>query len=288
PVSGKESQSTQVYSMDDLDNYRPFIETVQQYCEIQSVPASAAIAEYAPGQFEINLAHKNDPVGACDDAIFLKRIIKLAARTQNTMASFMAKPMMDQTGSGTHIHVSICDAKGDNRFARSPDELKHAVGGLQVSMSEGMLLFAPHANSYRRFQKNAYVPLSPTWGHNNRTVALRIPAGPEHARRIEHRVAGADANPYLVVAGVLAGILHGYRESSVPDAPIDGDAAVQREASLPSDWLTAIEEFSGSPWAEQYLGLEFRELYSTIKRSEYAAFQSHITPLDIQWYLQLV
>ncbi|MBT8135498.1 MAG: glutamine synthetase family protein [Gammaproteobacteria bacterium] len=288
PFTGEESDSTQVYSIDDLDNFRPFLETAKRYCSAQSVPASAAVAEYAPGQFEINLSHKADALAACDDAIYLKRIVRQAARSEQMSATFMAKPMMDQTGSGTHVHVSICDENGNNRFAASEAELHHAIGGLQATMSDAMLLFAPHANSYRRFRKNAYVPLSPSWGYNNRTVALRVPAGPEHARRIEHRVAGADANPYLVVAGVLAGILHGYREKLLPDQPVEGDAVRQRPASLPTDWDRAIELLADSDWAEHYFGADFQQLYSTIKRAEYDSYQSHVPPLDIQWYLQIV
>lgn len=288
PISGVEARSTQVYSMDDLDNYRAFIETVQDYCRQQDVPASAAIAEYAPGQFEINLHHCNDPVAACDDALNLKRIIKLVAREQGMTATFMAKPMVDQTGSGMHIHTSICDAKGQNRFAASETELKHAVGGLQATMAQSMLLYAPHANSFRRYKKDSYVPLSPTWGYNNRTVALRIPAGPDNSRRIEHRVAGADANAYLVMCGVLAGILYGYRESVEPDAPVEGNAAIQGKAALPTDWLNAIDLFSTSAWTTKYFGQEFVDFYTTIKRSEYASFNCEISPLDIQWYFQTV
>lgn len=288
PISGEASRSTQVYSIDDLDHYRPFIEAVQRYCKEQNVPASAAVAEYAPGQFEINLAHKGDPVEACDDALYLKRIIKLAARENSMTASFMAKPLVDQTGSGMHIHVSICDADGTNRFARDEEELRFAIGGLQASMAENMLLFAPHANSFRRFRPHAYVPLSPTWGYNNRSVALRVPAGPENSRRIEHRLAGADANPYLVMAGVLAGILHGYRHKSPPDDPIEGDAAELRGTTLPCDWLAAINKLAGSELAAGYFGSEFVDLYTTVKRGEYLDFGREVPPLDIQWYFQTV
>ncbi len=288
PVSGQEERSTQVYSMDDLDSFRPFVETVQRYCEIQSVPASAAIAEYAPGQFEINLEHRDDPLAACDDAVYLKRIIRKCAREQGMTASFMAKPIAALTGSGMHIHASIRNDEGDNLFAKSPEQLQHAVGGLQETMPEGMLLWAPHANSYRRYQENCYVPLSPSWGYNNRTVALRIPAGAESARRIEHRVSGADANPYLVMAGVLAGMLYGIQESCRPDQPIEGDAARQCEPVLPADWQAAVNLFSGSQWVSRYFNAEFRQLMATIKTSEYRRFQQHISPLDVQWYLQTV
>jgi glutamine synthetase len=288
PVSGREESSTQVYSMDDLDSVAPFIDCVQRYAAEQSVPASAVIAEYAPGQFEINLEHKDDPVAACDDAFSLKRIIRRAARDHGMLATFMAKPFADISGSGTHIHVSLNDQKGKNRFAANPDELEHAVGGLQATMADAMLLFAPHDNSYRRFQKNSYVPLSPSWGYNNRSVALRVPASPESARRIEHRLPGADANPYLAMAAVLAGILHGLESRAKPDAPIEGDAIEKCEPTLPLDWLESIRLFSDSEWVGKFLGPEFQNLISTIKTSEIAAYRQQVSPLDIQWCLRTV
>ena len=286
PVSGGETKSTQVYSMSDLEAQEPFIETVRRYCAAQLVPASAAIAEYAPGQFEVNLHHGNDPVQACDDAMYLKRIIRIAAREQDMLATFMAKPVEDITGSGMHLHVSICDANGVNRFAAEPELLKQAVAGLQQSMSQAMLLLAPHANSYRRYSPGFYVPMSPSWGFNNRTVALRIPAGPDSARRIEHRVAGADANPYLVMAAVLAGILHGVHGKLSPDEPIADDATKYDRPPLPLDWWQAIDTFAASDWIRQHLGEQFAWLFTLIKQAEYREYQSRIPPLDIEWYLQ--
>ncbi|NOX68840.1 MAG: glutamine synthetase [Gammaproteobacteria bacterium] len=288
PVSGREERSTQVYSMDDLDNVEPFIESVQRYAAAQAVPASAVIAEYAPGQFEINLEHKDDPVAACDDALCLKRIIRRAARDHGLLATFMAKPFADISGSGTHIHLSLYDKNGNNRFAAKPDDLKHAIAGLQATMADAMLLFAPHENSYRRFRKNCYVPLSPSWGFNNRSVALRVPAGPDSARRIEHRLAGADTNPYLAMAAIIAGILHGLEECLEADAPIDGDASEQCDPTLPVDWLQSIRNFSDSLWIEKYLGADFQSLVATIKHAEHSAYQQHVSALDIQWYLRTV
>ena len=121
----------------------------------------------------------------------------------------MAKPLARQASSGLHVHVSLLEQDGANLFARDEQALGHAIAGLQATMAEAMLVFAPNANSYRRLRPLSYAPTAPTWGYNNRTVALRIPTGPPSARRIEHRLAGADANPYLVLAAVLAGIHHG-------------------------------------------------------------------------------
>ncbi|MET0656191.1 MAG: glutamine synthetase family protein, partial [Pseudoxanthomonas sp.] len=164
PVTGRRSSSTQVYYMEDLNDYRGFTDAVSAACQAQGIPADTAVAEYAPGQFEINLKHRDDALLACDDAVMLKRAIKAVAQQQGVQASFMAKPFAGQAGNGLHIHVSVLDAKGDNIFASTPDApadtLRHAIGGLQRSASDSLLLFAPHANSYRRFVLNAFVPLN--------------------------------------------------------------------------------------------------------------------------------
>jgi glutamine synthetase len=286
PVTGEREDSTQVYLMSGLDDFQAFINTAREYAAVQGIPASGAIAEYAPGQFEINLEHRDDPVAACDDAVMLKRVIKQAARDHGYTATFMAKPFIEQTGSGTHIHVSLYDEGGNNRFAADEQVLHHAVGGLQRCFVDGLLLCAPHANSFRRFQPDSYVPLSPCWGHNNRTVALRIPAGPDKARRIEHRLAGADANPYLLMALVLNGIRDGIVNQRPATAPIEGNAYEQEEPVLTQDWRTAIDIFAASDWVAEYFGEWFQQVYSAIKRAEYEQFQLQVTPLELQWYLK--
>jgi glutamine synthetase len=288
PSTGQAESSTQVYSMDDLDDFGPFIKLVQKYCEIQSVPASAAVAEYAPGQFEINLEHRDDPVAACDDAIYLKRIIKAAARELGFQATFMARPFANYSGSGMHLHVSIQDKQGVNQFAADDATLRAAVAGLQRCMEESMLIFAPHANSYRRFREHAYVPLSPSWGYNNRTVALRIPAGEGHATRIEHRLPGADANPYLAMAAVLAGILEGLSDRQEPDAPIEGNADKLCPATLTPNWLYAIRDFDDSAFIARHFGAEFHKLFGEIKNAEHERFRREVSPLEVKWCLRAV
>ncbi len=285
PTTGRKENSTQVYSMSDLDDYREIIERIRQYTNQQGIPASAASSEYAPGQFEINLLHTDDPLAACDAAILLKRAIKMAAKECAYTATFMAKPFIEISGSGTHIHVSLYDESGVNLFNANKDYLTSAIGGLQSCAHESMLIYAPHANSYRRFQSGSYVPLNAAWGFNNRTVALRIPASDEASMRIEHRIAGADANPYLVTAAVLAGILDGIENSLSCDEPVDGNAYEKTSANFPTDWSSSIKLFEQSRWIEKYFGKEFQRVFSALKRAELDLFQKQITPLEIEWYL---
>ncbi|MCW0390488.1 glutamine synthetase family protein [Xanthomonas sacchari] len=289
--SGLRNDSTQVYYMQELDDQRGFTDAVAQACRAQGIPADTAVAEYAPGQFEINLKHRADALAACDDAVLLKRAIKAIAQQQGLLASFMAKPFAAQSGSGLHVHVSLLDDAGHNVFACTPQApaapLRHAIGGLQHSAEDCLLLFAPHANSYRRFVANAFVPLNDSWGFNNRTVAMRVPHSDPANTRIEHRIAGADANPYLVVAAVLAGIEHGLAQGLDPGPPTQGNAYAQHAAREP-DWRSAIARFLDSDFAATAFGTRFRHIYGQQKRRELLDFQAQVSDVDYRWYLRTV
>ena len=291
PATGERNASTQVYYMQDLDDYRDFTDAVADACRAMDVPADTAVAEYAPGQFEINLKHRADALLACDEAIYLKRTIKAIAEQQGMLASFMAKPFAEQAGSGLHVHVSVLDGSGRNIFASTPeapaDTVRHAVGGLQRISRDCMLLFAPHANSYRRFVLNAFVPLNDCWGFNNRTVAMRIPHSDPANLRIEHRIAGADANPYLVTAAVLAGILHGLDTRADPGPPVVGNAYEQTE-SRSVDWNGAISDFLASDFVAANLGTSFRHIFGQQKGKESRSFQAQVSSTDYAWYLRQV
>jgi glutamine synthetase len=278
----------QVYGLDQLDRREPFLSRLASYCAAQAVPAKSSISEYSPDQFEVNLGHLPDPVRAADHAFMLKRAVRAAARAEGLLATFMAKPLARHAPSGLHVHVSLIEADGANLFARDERALGHAIAGLQATMAEAMLLCAPNANSYRRLRPLSYAPTAPTWGHNNRTVALRIPAGDPAARRIEHRVAGADANPYLVLAAALAGIHHGLSRELVPDAPITGNAYAQVMPSLPLSWDRALETFAAATVLPAYLGDRFWRLYGACRAAERDRFADVITPTEYAWYLHTV
>lgn len=291
PATGERNKTTQVYYMEDLNDYQAFTDAVTEACRAQHIPADTAVAEYAPGQFEINLKHRKDALLACDDAILLKRAIKAIAADQGLLASFMAKPFVDQAGSGMHVHVSVLDRDGNNLFACTPDEpsdaLRHAVAGLQRASKDCMLVFAPHANSYRRFVMNAFVPLNDCWGFNNRTVAMRIPHSDEANTRIEHRIAGADANPYLVTAAVLAGILHGLEHPADPGPPVVGNA-YEQTATRELFWRDTIGDFMASDFVANNFGQDFRHIYGQQKLKEMRSFYREVTTLEIDWYLRQV
>jgi glutamine synthetase len=290
PRTGRREYRTQINSMEDLDDYSNVLADIAAACEAQDIPAGAALAEYGPGQFEVNLQHVGDAQRACDHAIRLKRLVKGVAQKHGMEATFMAKPYRDMAGSGTHVHVSLLDGDGRNVFASDEvlgsERLRQAAAGLLATMADGMAVFAPNANSYRRLRPESYVPMTPSWGLNNRGVAVRVPVSDAANRRLEHRVAGADANPYLLTAWVLAGIHFGMERRLAAPAPVIGNAYRETGEPLPTHWATACERFDTSTFAREYFGERFVELYSATRRGELEDFSSYVTPLEIDWYLR--
>lgn len=288
PRSQAREGHASVYGIADLDRYRTFIASLGDAATLQRVPFSATSKEYAPGQFEANLKHQPNACEAADHAVFLKQIVKAAARAQGLDASFMAKPYPDGLGNGLHIHLSLLDEAGRNIFddgtANGSDSLRHAIGGLQALMPESMALFAPNVNSYRRFQPDMFAPVNRRWGHNNRSTGLRVPLGPGAARRIEHRVAGADANPYLALAAVLAGVHHGLVSKRDPGAAATGNVSRERDAALPFTLGDALARLGGDT-LNSYFGEETLALYRETKRIEAERFARVITAAEYDWYL---
>ncbi|MBT7942739.1 MAG: glutamine synthetase, partial [Alphaproteobacteria bacterium] len=177
PSTGRRASGTQVLSISDLEGFALYLDQVAESCKIQNIPVGPVTSEYATGQYEINLMHTDDPLAACDHALLLPRVVKGVARAHGVDATFMAKPYPDKSGSGMHMHVSLFDENGNNVFSGGDETgnetLHHAVGGLLDTMADAMALFAPNINSYRRFMPGTYVPISRSWGANNRSVAVR-------------------------------------------------------------------------------------------------------------------
>jgi glutamine synthetase len=292
-LTGQRPKTIDVYGLPELEAFAPFLRELWDTSDVLGVPLEGAISEFAPGQIELTLKHKPDALAAADDAQVYKRATKGVALRHGCEATFMAKPWADRAGSGFHMHVSFNDAQGANLCASEDLEgselLRHAIGGMKALLGESMAILAPNANSYRRFKANSYAPVAPTWGVNNRTVSLRVPAGPPPTRHVEHRVAGADANPYLVMAVVLAGALHGIRNRIDPGPAIVGDgyaAAAKSGQTLPTNWFAAVDLFDGSTALREYLGDRFVDMFVSVKRTEQARFFEVVTALDFDWYLR--
>ena len=279
------------YSLTRLDDLAPLFADVHAAAQAQGLPAETLMAEYAPGQFEITLHHRADALRAVDEAILFKRLLRGVARRHGHIATFMAKPFAERAGSGLHIHVSLAGRDGHNLFAAEDPAgtplLRQAIGSLAATVADAFLVFAPNANSYRRYRSLSYAPVAPTWGINNRTVSLRVPAGPPASRHVEHRIAGADANLYLAVAAVLAGIEKGIAEGLDPGAPVEGNGyAMTRPRVFPPTWHEAIERAAGSEFLHDALGGDFMKVFVAVKRQECERFMAEVTPLDYAWYLR--
>ncbi|MBB3189745.1 glutamine synthetase family protein [Halomonas cerina] len=294
PATGERATQSQLYSIHELDEYAELLEEIQATARCQRLPLDTALKECAPGQFEITLRHGNDALAAADAAVLLKRLIKGVARRHGFEATFMAKPYAQQAGSGAHVHLSLLDAAGRNVFAAADGDplgtarLRQAVAGLLALMPASMGIFAPNLNAFRRFQPGLYVPLAPTWGYDNRSVALRIPSGANAARRIEHRVAGADANPYLLLASLLAGIEHGLRHELTPAPAITGNAYDQVAPSLTNSWSRALDLLAASEPLTEALGADFLQVFLATRRAERDQAMQVVSKLEVDWYLHQV
>ncbi len=292
PYTGKRLDSDALLSIDELDDFGEFFWDVYEECRKQNLPADAALAENGVGQFEINLRHTSDTLKAADDAVLFKRLVKGVARKHQLSATFMAKPYGTRSGNGFHVHFSLIDEDGVNVFDNGTNEgspiLARAVAGLLKGMPESTLVFAPHFNSYRRLRPDTHAPVAASWGYENRTTAIRIPGGDHASRRIEHRVAGADANPYLVVAAILGAALYGIENKLVPAAPFPGRSYSERLPKLPADWASAVNAFEDSTFITEFFDESLRSMFVACKRQEIASFAANVTDFEFAAYLEIV
>jgi glutamine synthetase len=277
------------FGFEEMDTLSPFIDDVYRICEVQGLPVDTVMKESGPGQFEINLKHRTDAVAAALDGLLLKRAVKAAARAHQLEATFMAKPHHDWAGSGMHVHLSLLDKSGHNLFAGDPISplFRHALGGMRETMADFMAIWAQSANAYRRYVPKSYVSMAAHWGFNNRTVALRIPRGNGTATRVEHRVAGADANPYLVIASILAGVSHGIANQIDPGPAVEGNSETVEAPPLPTAWVNSLDLFQRSEIVRGAFGAPFQDVFSRLKHTERSNFERIVTPLDHLWYARV-
>jgi glutamine synthetase len=290
PVSGHMPTANEVYGLRELDDHMPYLRDLYAAALAQGLPIEAAISEFAPGQLEIGLEHRADALRVADEAMMFKRLVKGCAVAHSMEATFMAKPFEGRAGNGQHLHVSVLDSDGNNIFGSESPEgtpaLRYAIAGMQQLMPAGMAIFAPNQNSYRRFVGNSYAPVAATWGVNNRTVGLRVTAGPAKSRHVEHRVSGADANAYLALAAMLAGVHYGLTNKLDPGPAIVGDGYAQADkapVALPKHWYGAVDTFEASDVLTDYLGARFHAMYCIVKRTEQDRYNAHIPVADYDW-----
>ncbi|HYP30511.1 MAG TPA: glutamine synthetase family protein [Burkholderiaceae bacterium] len=275
---GRAEVGQSAFSLNTLNEHAAFWDEFRAALETLGVRADTWIHEVGLTQFEINLLH-DDPLVVADQAFLFKYAAKEVALKHGLNAVFMAKPIAGQPGSSMHLHQSVVDADGRNVFS-NPDGaesplFRQYIAGLQANLPSLMLLFAPFVNSYRRFVKQSQAPVNFHWGHDNRTAGLRIPRSGPAARRVENRVAGADANPYLVIAATLAAGLDGIERALPPTEPMD-DSAYEQAHTLPRSLVAAIESFAADGVATRLFGERFVRAYASTKEVEYESWLAEI------------
>jgi len=267
PKTGRRLSGTEILSLRELDGFDHFFNDVAEGAKLMGIGDLTITTEAGVGQFEVTMTH-GPALHIADNVILLKELIKGTARNHGMAATFMAKPFSDESGNGLHTHFSVINQAGENIFC-SKGKLQSAVAGCLEAFEASTLFFAPYVNSFDRFVEGAHAPTSATWGYENRTVAMRIPSGPDAATRIEHRVAGGDANPYLLFAAIFGAALGGIERNSVPPAPIEGNA-YEHPTELPGllpDLSAAIDGLD-APLLEHFMPALILENLAATKSQE--------------------
>lgn len=278
-----------VLNMDRISDFGECLSDIKRTCLEQGIVIGPISGEVGLGQYEINLPHSKDVIKAADHCVMFKRIVRAVAIKHGFQASFMAKPYLEHAGNGLHLHTSLYDEAGNNVFnggavaEKGSDNLRYAIGGLLDLMPASLSFLAPNLNAFRRLKPNNNVPVSPSWGYENRSVAVRVPNSDAKNQRIEYRLGGADANPYLALAVMLIGIHNGMQQKITPGEPTQD---LSTEAfGLPTDFLHALRVTEQSKTLKDYLGEEFVPVYCAQKRSEVATFEAAISAREYEWYL---
>src|SRR5688500_4593541 len=278
--SGRAEPGRQSYSIAAVNEFDPLFDDIYAFCEAQDIEIDTLIHEAGAAQMEINLNH-GDALDLADQAFLFKRTAREAALRHKMYATFMAKPLAGEPGSAMHIHQSIVDAKtGENIFSDAegkPSALFESfVAGLQKYLPPAMSLFAPNVNSYRRIRRGDSAPINVQWGFDNRTAGLRVPLSDAQSRRIENRLGGADANPYLAIAASLGCGYLGMMEGLKPTAPITG-SAYDLPFALPLTLADALALLRGSKPLVEMFGERFVAAYCAVKENEFDTFSRVIS-----------
>jgi glutamine synthetase len=287
--SGRAESGRQSFSIDAANEFDPLFEDVYDWCELQGLDLDTLIHEDGPAQMEINFRH-GDALDLADQITVFKRTMREAALKHNVAATFMAKPIGDEPGSAMHIHQSVVDiATGKPIFANADGQMSelflHYIGGLQKYIPKVLPMFAPNVNSFRRFLPDTSAPVNVEWGEENRTVGLRVPTSSPEAMRVENRLPGADANPYLAIAASLLCGYIGMVESIEPSAAVQGRAYERRNLRLPITIEEALTQMEECETVAHYLGDKFVRGYVAVKRAEHENFKRVISSWEREFLM---
>jgi len=287
---GRAEVGQSAFSLNLLNELAPFWDEFHAAIDALGIAADTWIHEVGTTQYEINLMH-GDPVAVADQAFLFKYAAKEIALKHGLNAVFMAKPLAGEAGSSMHLHQSIVDTQGRNIFTQedgaASQKFRQYIAGLQAYMPDLMLIYAPFVNSYRRYVTGSQAPVNLHWGHDNRTAGLRVPLSSPAARRVENRIAGADANPYLAIAASLAAGLAGMQEELVSTEPMEGNA-YEQPRGLARTFVVAHDQMAASTSAPRLMGKEFVQAYVAVKGLEYDSYLSEISAWERRFLLPQV
>lgn len=281
--SGRSETSRQHYSIDAVNEFDPMFEDLYDYCSAMNLDLDTLIHETGAGQMEVNFLHGN-PLWLADNVFYFKRVMREVAVRHNMYATFMAKPMSGEPGSAMHIHQSVVDLhSGKNLFSteegHNSDLFMSFIGGLQTYVPSATAFFAPYVNSYRRLTKASSASINTHWGCDNRSVGFRVPFSSAASRRVENRIVGADANPYIAMAATLAcGYLGMMNHLSATKETTNSDQLPT--GTLPQGLNEAIDKLNACNPLVEILGKSFCGIYSAVKAAEYDEFMTVISPWE--------
>ncbi len=282
-ADGRRESGFSAFSVSSGNGLRPFFEDVYRCMDAVGIPRDTFMHEMGTSQFEINLIH-GEPLLIADQTFLFKHLLREVALQHGLLAVCMAKPLAHTAGSSMHIHQSVVDTQGQNIFTAEDGEATPAfyqfIAGLQACLADFTLLFAPNINSFQRLCNPYASPNNACWSYDNRSAGLRIPASGPEARRVENRLPGADANPYLALAASLAAGLHGLERQLQPSEPVTGEVEAPPELLLPDSLQEALRRLCGSRQAREVFGEEFIDGYLACKALELGDFLGEITPWE--------
>lgn len=283
-MMGQATLAGDTLSLHHLDDFDALLAEITALCTAQGIMLDTVTSELGRGQFEITFAPKDDICELADDILTFKYLVKGLAKSHGIRASFMAKPLTGEAGSGLHIHASLIDKAGQNLFhdeaANGPALLSHAVAGILAMMQVSTLLLAPHMNSYRRLVPSSHAPTKICWGDDNRTASIRIPAAPPEARRLEYRSAGADCNPYFLFSVMAWSLAKGMADKMPSPDPVSGNAYDQAFDDLPSEMGDAMALFQESEAMVEACGALLHRYFLDTKRQEWTRFANHVSSFE--------
>lgn len=280
-------QGIGVYSLDRAAQLEHVLGPIRQLINDYGIPIEQSNPEYAAGQVEVNIRY-GKALESADRVVAFRSLVKQLASAHGYKATFMAKPFFEESGNGFHTHYSLWK-DGKNIFADNGKLSavgRNFVAGIQGRMCEAALCGSATVNGYRRRQPYTFCPINTAWGLDNRTVALRIIEGSDTATRVEKRDAGADCNPYFLMATDIAAGLDGIEQGLEPTEITTGNAYEDGDATpIPTDLGTAIALARGSTWLKDVMGDDQYEIYLQQSERELEFFAAQVTPMETQRYL---